>query len=155
MKNEYNNLKEEDEIEMPRLKITDVNFDSLPEINEKIIEVDYLERTSIGFFKTMIQNLKNFKPKEWIFIAFFCSILTLVLFCIDLVIAYGIDWRLRICSGPDQMINFIIWIFTAIVFLLLATSVGRYIAPEADGSGIPEVKTVLSGVNIPRCFSVE
>ncbi len=79
----------------------------------------------------------------------------MILFCIDLVITYGIDFRLKLCSSENEFTNFIVWIITAVVFLLLATSVGKYIAPEADGSGIPEVKTVLSGVNIYRCFSVE
>lgn len=77
------------------------------------------------------------------------------MFIIDLAIVYGIDLRLKLCSGENELTNFLLWIITAVIFLLLATSVGKYIAPEADGSGIPEVKTVLSGINIYRCFSVE
>jgi H+/Cl- antiporter ClcA len=37
----------------------------------------------------------------------------------------------------------------------LATSPGHFISKEADGSGIPEVKTVLSGFNIFKYFSFE
>jgi hypothetical protein len=79
MKHKYDNLNNENDksLELPKLKITDLNFDSLPEINEKMMEVDYLEKSSsVGFFNTIIQNLKNFNPKEWIFLAFFCTILT-------------------------------------------------------------------------------
>ena len=79
MKNDYNNLNEENgkEMELPKLKITDLNFDSLPEINEKIIEVDYLERSSSGgFCNSIFQHLKNFNPKEWVFLLFFCLIVT-------------------------------------------------------------------------------
>ncbi len=47
------------------------------------------------------------------------------------------------------------WIITAVMFLIHTTSVGWYIAPVADESGIPEVKTVLSGINIDRCLSVK
>ena len=42
---------------------------------------------------------------------------------------------------------------SGIIFLLLATSVGYFISADADGSGIPEMKTVLSGMNIYRYFS--
>ncbi len=41
------------------------------------------------------------------------------------------------------------------MFLVNITSLCMYFAPESDGSGISEVKTVLSGINIYRCFSVE
>lgn len=37
--------------------------------------------------------------------------------------------------------------------MLLATSAGYFISSDADGSGIPEMKTVLSGINIYRYFS--
>ena len=74
---------------------------------------------------------------------------------LDKIIAFGINLRLTICSTSFPFLNLIIWMTTAVIFLLIATSVGKYIAAEADGSGIPEVKTVLSGMNIHRCFSVE
>ncbi len=47
------------------------------------------------------------------------------------------------------------WIIRVVIFLNHATLVGRYIAHNAHGSVIPEVKTVLSGINIYRCFYVE
>lgn len=82
MKNVYNNLNEENsdkDIELPRLKLTDINFDSLPKINEKLIEVDYLERSSgSGCFKSIFNHMKSFNPKEWIFLAFFCTVLTCI-----------------------------------------------------------------------------
>jgi len=37
----------------------------------------------------------------------------------------------------------------------LATSVGYFVTPDADGSGIPEMKTVLSGITIYKYFSFE
>ncbi len=83
MKNEYNNLNEESDkdIELPRLKLTDINFDSLPKINEQLTEVDYLERSSAGgCFKNIFQHMKNVNPKEWIFLAFFCTVLTCIIY---------------------------------------------------------------------------
>ncbi len=77
------------------------------------------------------------------------------MFILDTILAFGISLRLLVCSTSYPFLNLIIWMITAVIFLLVATSVGKYIAAEADGSGIPEVKTVLSGMNIYRCFSVE
>ncbi len=78
MKNDYNNLNDDvKNIEMPKLKITDLNFDSLPEMNEKLIEVDYLAQSSEGgLCNTVLKHIRNSNPKEWIFLAFFCTILT-------------------------------------------------------------------------------
>jgi H+/Cl- antiporter ClcA len=73
----------------------------------------------------------------------------------DLGIITGINLRLMLCSSSTPFLNFLLWVFSAVILLLIATSVGRFISPEADGSGIPEVKTVLSGIAIYRYFSVE
>ena len=50
-------------------------------------------------------------------------------------------------------LNYFTWVITSVLFILCATSVGYFISPDADGSGIPEMKTVLSGVPIYRYFS--
>ena len=79
MKNEYFNLNEENtkEIEVRRLKITDINFDDLSKMNEKITEVDFLEKSSgKGFFSLVSQYLRMTNPKDWLFIVFFSSIAT-------------------------------------------------------------------------------
>jgi len=47
------------------------------------------------------------------------------------------------------------WVITAVILFLLASSVGYFITPNADGSGIPEMKTVLSGIPIYRYFSFD
>lgn len=42
---------------------------------------------------------------------------------------------------------------SAIFLFMIATSVGYFISSDSDGSGIPEMKTVLSGIDIYRYFS--
>ena len=82
MKNEYLNLNEEKskEIELPRLKITDINFDDLSKMNEKITDVDLLEKSSgKGFLSMISQYMKMTNPKDWLFIIFFSSIATSII----------------------------------------------------------------------------
>jgi hypothetical protein len=79
MKNEYSNINEDNtkEMELPRLKITDINFDDLSKMNDKITEVDFLENSSSkGFFSLIFQYMKMTNPKDWLFIVFFSSIAT-------------------------------------------------------------------------------
>ena len=43
----------------------------------------------------------------------------------------------------------------SIVFGWLAASVGEYISRDAEGSGIPEMKVILAGVNIYKFLSFQ
>ena len=40
------------------------------------------------------------------------------------------------------------------MFGLIAASTGKFISTDAEGSGIPEVKSILSGVHISRYLSI-
>jgi len=154
-------------LEMRKIDLTDLagNLEDLSSksIRDAIINnteepnFDYLDRAgSRGIIKTIAYYLKMTNPLEWIFLVFFAFIITSILFVFDLVLAFSIQLRFEICTSENTpFVNFIFWILSAIVFILLATSTGYFISSDADGSGIPEVKTVLSGINIYRYFSVE
>jgi len=71
----------------------------------------------------------------------------------DQLLLVGIEKRKLIALSGSSIFNLIFWILSAIAFFLIATSVGYFISADADGSGIPEMKTVLSGINIYRYFS--
>ena len=101
----------------------------------------------IGFYL----HLNN--PKEWVFIIFFSILTSLFLVFLDKLIILSFKKR-KIWSNTEYpFLNYFIWVITSVLFILCATSVGYYISPDADGSGIPEMKTVLSGVPIYRYFS--
>jgi chloride channel 2 len=99
----------------------------------------------------MYLNLSN--PIEWTFLLFFAVVITIFILFLDKIISIGFEKRRSIASSDNNLFNFIFWVGTAVVFFLLATSVGYFISADADGSGIPEMKTVLSGINIYRYFS--
>ncbi|KAK7909527.1 hypothetical protein WMY93_014211 [Mugilogobius chulae] len=56
----------------------------------------------------------------------------------------------QLISGQSQgafayIINYLMYLFWALIFSLLAVTLVRAFAPYACGSGIPEIKTILSG----------
>lgn len=135
----------------------DLSLKSIKEIlNPEDINFDYLEKTgSQGIIKTIASYLKMTNPIEWVFLIFFSFTITSILFIFDLILAFSLDLRFSLCTGDKPFLNFILWVLSSIICILLATSSGYFISQDADGSGIPEVKTVLSGINIYRYFSVE
>jgi hypothetical protein len=48
--------------------------------------------------------------------------------------------------------HFFIWIIWTMGFTVLACSVGHLITPHADGSGVPQLKTVLGGEPLRKFF---
>ena len=117
---------------------------------------DYLEKTeSGGILKKIAHYLKLANPLEWIFLFFFAVCCTIILLMIDFIISFAVDLRTMLCSSTFSSFNFIFWVVSCLLLMLAATSVGYFISADADGSGIPEVKTVLSGINIYRYFSLE
>ena len=53
----------------------------------------------------------------------------------------------------SSILSFFFWVISAVFLFFIASSVGFFISPDSDGSGIPEMKTVLSGISIYRYFS--
>lgn len=117
--------------------------------------IDYLEKTSKSILKTITLYLRTSSPVNWLFLIFFSVIITTILFLFDLALEAGLDLRLKIATTNSSLWNMIFWVGSSVSMLLLATSVGYFISSDADGSGIPEVKTVISGISIYRYFSVE
>ena len=92
-------------------------------------------------------------PNEWEFIILFSVFTSLFLVFLDKLILVSFKYRKIWANTSNSFLNYLIWVITSIFFILCATSVGYYITSDADGSGIPEMKTVLSGVPIYRYFS--
>jgi H+/Cl- antiporter ClcA len=116
--------------------------------------IDFLERSeNQGVIKNISQYIHLTNPIEWIFLFFFAICSTVILLSIDKIISLGYEKRREIASSDNKYFNFLFWVVTAIIFFLLATSVGYFISADADGDGIPEMRTVLSGMNLSRFFS--
>lgn len=61
------------------------------------------------------------------------------------------DGLLGVCS---YWTAFLVFAGANLALLLFASSITAFIAPAAGGSGIPEVKAYLNGVDAPNIFSL-
>ena len=48
-----------------------------------------------------------------------------------------------------------LWVITSVVLALISTFICDMISVYAQGSGIPEVKTILSGINFYKYLSIQ
>ncbi len=55
-------------------------------------------------------------------------------------------------GASNKGVHFFIWTTWTVCFTLLAVSVGHLITPFADGSGVPQLKAILGGVQLRKFF---
>lgn len=74
-------------------------------------------------------------------------------FIIEIITENLISARAYITDTGYWGLDFVLWISFSLVFAYIAASVGKYIHSDAEGIGIPEMKSILSGVRINRFLS--
>jgi len=118
-------------------------------------KIDYLEESeSKGVLEKIGEYLNLSNPVEWIFLIFFSIVVTLIILTFDKLLILAIDKRQMILGDTDNgVISFIMWISSALILMSIATSMGYFISGDIDGSGVPEIKSVFSGINIYKYFS--
>ena len=136
-------------------QLVEINSDRKIQRDKFSYKVDYLENMSRSIPKTIVFYLKSTNPLQWFFLLCFSLIITVICFVFDYLLRKGLNFRLNVCSSDNTFFNLLFWVSSCFILLLLATSAGYFISSDADGSGIPELKTVISGINIYRYFSVE
>jgi chloride channel 2 len=82
------------------------------------------------------------------FLALLGIIMALLSYLMDRVIFYCSFTRSELfrLSGNDVAIKYVTWTSTSVVLILFATGFVHLVAPQAVGSGIPEIKTIQRGV---------
>jgi len=86
--------------------------------------------------------------EDWVFLALLGMIMALVSFVMDYSIAACGQARLRLVKDlvtnvPGQ---FVAWVALPVLLVLFSAGFVHVVAPQAIGSGIPEMKTILRGV---------
>lgn len=86
--------------------------------------------------------------EDWVFLALLGIIMALLSYLMDRVIYYCTKTRLYLfeMSGNDPTMKYLTWTSSSVVLILFATGFVHLTAPQAIGSGIPEIKTILRGV---------
>ena len=88
--------------------------------------------------------------EDWVFLAMLGVVMAIISFGIDFGIEKCISSRRILYEqlGDHVGVKYLIWISLPILLILFATGFVHVLAPQAIGSGIPEIKTILRGVNL-------
>ncbi|TDG46834.1 hypothetical protein AWZ03_006718 [Drosophila navojoa] len=93
-------------------------------------------------------HLSERLSKDWIFLTACGIIMALISFAMDEGIRLFIEarfWFYNEITG-DPFARYFAWVAVPVLMILITTSFIHYWAPQAAGSGIPEMKTILRGV---------
>jgi H+/Cl- antiporter ClcA len=103
----------------------------------------------------IFKSLNLIHPNHWVFLILVGIITAIVAFIIDQGVQWILTLKMRIWEehGLHWGFSFIIWIWITLFFTSIAASIGQFISKDAEGSGIPELKSILAGVNIYRYLS--
>lgn len=112
----------------------------------EVNKFDPLEKeVNQNIFQQMVYYLNLSNPRELLLLTLFSVITTVILIILDNIIFFGVNFRYSLLSNNNSIDKVIYYFISSQILSLIATSVGYFISPDSDGSGIPEIKVVLSG----------
>lgn len=119
-------------------------------IENNIFKQDWRSGETIQIFQYMFM--------KWILCFFIGFLVSLVAFCNNLAVENLAGVKFVVTSNlmlaRRFMVAFLVFSFSNFGLTLFASLITTFLAPEAAGSGIPEVKAYLNGVDIPEIFSL-
>ena len=112
-------------------------------IIEELNDMNYLER----MFGSARSN--NFKT---LLILLIVSLLTSIIAAFIDISAYNIGYYKKWISldFENPYLSFIMWTSISIFFVCIGTTFGYLCTSDIDGSGIPEIKAIISGAELPH-----
>ncbi|CAF92945.1 unnamed protein product, partial [Tetraodon nigroviridis] len=86
--------------------------------------------------------------EDWIFLILLGLVMALVSWVMDYAIAFCQEAQKWMYSGLDSnlLLQYIAWVTYPVVLITFSAGFTQILAPQAVGSGIPEMKTILRGV---------
>ncbi|XP_035706071.1 chloride channel protein 2 isoform X2 [Folsomia candida] len=109
----------------------------------------YLKGIKKGF-SFVWQNTFARLGEDWVFLA--------ILGILMAIISFMVDWGISICNKAriwlyldlnyHVSVQYLAWITLPVCLILFSAGLVHIIAPQAIGSGIPEMKTILRGVTL-------
>jgi chloride channel 2 len=103
----------------------------------------------------VFKALNVMHPQHWIFLILVGLITAVIGYVVDEGAAKVHHLKLMICEEMELHwgVSYLVWIGITLFFTAIAASIGQFISKDAEGSGIPEMKSILAGVNIYRYLS--
>ncbi|KAM3924050.1 chloride channel protein ClC-Kb-like [Leptodactylus fuscus] len=93
--------------------------------------------------------------EDWIFLFLLGISMATISFGLDVTIAKLQRVNLWVYDALDQYryLQYFSWVLYHMLLMIVSASVAKYIAPQAAGSGIPEIKVTLRGVVLAEFFT--
>ncbi|OCT73415.1 hypothetical protein XELAEV_18036392mg [Xenopus laevis] len=107
-----------------------------------------------------LQHLKNFLFRigdDWYFLFALGVIMALISFTMDFTVSKMLNahrW-LQQELGGNVLLRYLSWIVYPIALVAFSTGFAQSITPHSGGSGIPELKTILSGVILEEYLTIK
>ncbi|VDM24261.1 unnamed protein product [Toxocara canis] len=107
------------------------------------------------------QKIVRFLLEDWLFLAVLGVLMAFLSLavdaCIDQLQTFHMYLMNKVERADDDLLNFaltyIVWMAYTMVVMLASVVFVHYVGPQAIGSGIPEMKTILRGVRLKECLS--
>ncbi|CAD6198347.1 unnamed protein product [Caenorhabditis auriculariae] len=116
------------------------------------------ERSS-RWFCCSFKNLKvrfHAVVQDWLFLALLGVIMSILSFVMDYAIVSLQNGQMRLyyLVTPNLPLSALVWIGYVVILTMGSALFAHYMAPQAIGSGIPEMKTILRGVILKEYLSL-
>lgn len=102
-------------------------------------------------------QVSRFIGEDWALLAFLGVSTALIGFLLDLCISVLQGWRRSMAEhGTDEVtdgLSFAIWMTFSVLVACLSVACTHHISPQGIGSGIPEMKVILKGVDLAEYLS--
>ncbi|KAM9698182.1 chloride channel protein 1 isoform 2-T2 [Dama dama] len=95
--------------------------------------------------------------EDWIFLVLLGLLMALVSWCMDYVSAKTLQ-AYKWCyyqMQPSLPLQFLVWVGFPLILILFSALFCQLISPQAVGSGIPEMKTILRGVVLKEYLTLK
>ncbi|XP_009302322.2 chloride channel protein 2b isoform X3 [Danio rerio] len=95
--------------------------------------------------------------EDWIFLILLGLVMALVSFVMDFCIALLLQAQKWMYGGLDSnvVLQYLAWVTYPVVLISFSAGFTHIVAPQAAGSGIPEMKTILRGVVLKEYLTLK
>ncbi|XP_004346666.1 voltage-gated chloride channel protein [Capsaspora owczarzaki ATCC 30864] len=91
---------------------------------------------------------------DWVFLALLGMLTSTIGFTVDLTIAQAeAGHRQLVHLTDDKFLQYLLWVSVTMGVMLFAVGFTHFVSTNAIGSGIPELKTILKGIDLYHYFS--
>ncbi|KAL6061604.1 Anion/proton exchange transporter [Balamuthia mandrillaris] len=115
----------------------------------------HLPLASLSWWNRLVSIFFGATAQQWCFLMILGVLAALSAYAIDYSIFSLYRLQVYITSRVDIFVlNYAIWLCYSLFFLTIAVGCVEYISPHSSGSGIPEMKSILSGIVLQRYLSI-